>query len=137
MLTVVAMGIILQWWLFPFSCWHEYSTWAHGGCARCNLCRWCFSCQPLAQMLNLHSNNLHCVVVVRACASGSGGWWCFPPTHWCRYHTITRATCTVFFCSGGVIVNTILCFKRYTRYYHDASNNRTTVLSSTIKWNGI
>ena len=30
----------------------------------CNLCWWCFSFQPLAQILHLHSCNLHCVVVV-------------------------------------------------------------------------
>ena len=30
----------------------------------CNLRWWCFILQPLAQILHLHSGNLHCVVVV-------------------------------------------------------------------------
>ena len=35
----------------------------------CNMRWWCFSFQPLAQILYLHSCNLHCVVVV-ACGGG-------------------------------------------------------------------
>ena len=40
------------------------SPCTRSGFTRCNLRRWCFSFYPLAQIPDLHSGNLHCVVVV-------------------------------------------------------------------------
>ena len=60
----------LHWWYFLFSHWHRYSTCTHGGSTLCNLRWWRLSLQPLAQILYLHTSNLHCVVVV-VCGGGS------------------------------------------------------------------
>ena len=81
----------LCWWFFPSINRCKYSTGTCGGqhllqlalvvfflpaagantplahvvvISRCNLRWWCFFFQPLAQILYLHSCNLHCVVVV-------------------------------------------------------------------------
>ena len=86
----------LCWWCFPSINRCKYSTGTCGGqhllqlalvvfflpaagantplahvvvISRCNLRWWCFFFQPLAQILYLHSCNLHCVVVV-ACGGG-------------------------------------------------------------------
>ena len=40
------------------------STWTRGGFTHSNLLWWCFSFHPLVQILDIHSGNLHCVVVV-------------------------------------------------------------------------
>ena len=55
---------------FSFSLWRRYSTCTHGGSTLCNLRWWHLSLQPLAQILYLHTINLHSVVVV-VCGCGS------------------------------------------------------------------
>ena len=42
---------------------HKDSSCTHGGFTHCNLHQWCFFFHPQAQILDLHSGNLHCVVV--------------------------------------------------------------------------
>ena len=48
----------------PLAIVHKDSTCTHGGFTHCNLPRWCFSFHAMAQILNLRSGNLHCVVVI-------------------------------------------------------------------------
>ena len=48
-------------------CTLTFAPCTHSGFTHCN--RWCFSFHPLAQISELHSGNLHCVVVV----FGGGG----------------------------------------------------------------
>ena len=81
----------LHWCAFSSISWCKYSTCTCGGqnllqlalvvfilpsagantllvhvvvISCCNLCWWCFSFQPLAQIFHLHSCNFHCAVVV-------------------------------------------------------------------------
>ena len=81
-LAVVVTSNNLQCWCFSLGCWYKYSTCTHGGFTRCNLHRRCFFFHPLAQILNLHSSNLHCVVIQYASNLWLSGrvsrnlWWC-------------------------------------------------------------
>ena len=54
----------LRWWHFSLDRWRKDFTCICGGLTHCNLPQWCFSFHPLAQIPDLHSGNLHCVVVV-------------------------------------------------------------------------
>ena len=88
----------------------------------CNLRRWCFFIQPLAQIVHLHtwwyhplqlapvvlfhsatsadSTLAHMVVSPSATCAGGG----FSSSHWCRYCICTRATCTVWLLSVVVYI---------------------------------
>ena len=69
-----------------------------GGFTHCYLRWWCLSFHPLAQ-----------IPVVSPIATCAGG--VYPSTHWRRYCTCTRTTCTVWwwFFSGGGGGGIILC----------------------------
>ena len=62
----------LRQWCFSLRHWREDSVCTRGGFTHYNLRRWCFSFHPLAQIPDLHSGNLYCVVVVYICISSGG-----------------------------------------------------------------
>ena len=98
----------------------------------CNLRSWCFFTQPLAQIVHLHTWWYHPLqlalvvlfhsatsadsplahVVVSPSATCAGG--AFSSSHWRKYCTCTRATCTVWWWSVVVVHS---CMWRW-RYIH-------------------
>ena len=72
----------------------------------CNLRSWCFFTQPLAQIVHLQTWWYH---PLATCAGGA-----FSSSHWRKYCTCTRATCTVWWWSVVVVRS---CMWRW-RYIH-------------------
>ena len=84
-LAVVVTGSNLRCWCFSLSHWHKDFPCTRGDFTHCNLCQWCFFFHPQAQIANLHSGNLHCVVVVFG--GGGGGGRCMCMWRWWLYLT--------------------------------------------------
>ena len=94
----------LRLWCYPSINQCKYSTCTHGGGHWLQLALVAFFLQPLAQ-------TLLAPLVVSPIATCAGG--LSPSTHWRTYSTCTRATCTMWWWSVGVVKSIYIYIYQY------------------------